>query len=210
MLCINLPGATERWHHVKRVLSPLLPPALTPVHRVDGVNGATLSLDDSLHMTLHCRLLLEQPWRVCNGMQIESRGALGCLLSHIRCWEWLKNHPTCPFALILEDDCCLVPTFAEIWEQEVIHCLKPPSDIVVLGYERGRLPLPIRRRRMPNGRDGFSAYPFVGTHCYVVTQRGCQQLLAHAYPLHLPVDVFLVACMYLGTVCGLVWPRSLA
>lgn len=33
--------------------------------------------------------------------------AVGCFMSHQKCWRWILDHSETNVALILEDDCCL-------------------------------------------------------------------------------------------------------
>ena len=120
------------------------------------------------------------------------------------------------------DDCCLEPTFATDWPR----CLRllPEADVVVLGFYRGTMPLPVQTVLLPSGIEVRVSFLFIGTHCYVVTRPGAERLLRLVEPVHLPVDNFLASAMPVRgrgrprprttasfrLVRGFVWMRSLA
>jgi GR25 family glycosyltransferase involved in LPS biosynthesis len=116
--------------------------------------------------------------RVRNGLQLDSVGALGATLSHVRCWRWLAAHPDVPYALVLEDDCRLHPDFAALWQKDVAPLL-PSVDLIVLGYAAcPHLAVPVRDTRTAH----FRSIGFQGMHCYAVTQAGARRLLALRTP----------------------------
>ena len=172
-LCINLASATARWRHVMTNVAPALPTTVR-LHRVEAVNGAALTSVPPL--TPLTRLRLRERWRLCNGLQLDSVGALGATLSHVRCWRWLVRHPDVPCALILEDDCVLHPGFADVWSSSVWPMLAAGStDLLVLGYS----PRPNVAPAVTDATSGhLRSVGFEGTHCYAVSQAGARRLLS--------------------------------
>lgn len=200
-LCINLDRDTARWQRMQDGETPLLPPELQPIRRVSAVDGRTLDIaDPALPVSARCRQRLRERWRLCNGLQIDSVGALGCTLSHLRCWRWLQEHRNeYAGALILEDDCRLTPGFAHAWVTRVGPMLRRACrgvDWVVLGYRCApKRPAPA----------------FEGTHCYALTPAGADNLCAHVFPVQLHVDAYLWVLRDVGLAPGgRMWRESLA
>lgn len=152
ILVINLDEAQERWHHMETTVRGVLPHH--PLVRIPAVDVRRKTLDDpSLPLSPLARWRLQRPGRrLCSRMVITHLSAVGCSLSHIRCWQWLVDRPQWSYALILEDDACLDEiTFARRWEREVEPILELPER-----FAAGVCPRPAenghRSVRLPSSR----------------------------------------------------------
>lgn len=185
-----------------------LPADLGPLVRIEAVRGADLSpRDPTQPMSPLCRKQLLQSWRVCNSFSIDSPGAFGTTLSHVKCWEWLLQSVH-PYALVLEDDCRPLDSFPRTWSDEVLPMLRSGDvDIVIMGYRlRTGLIVPQKMRDRPHLRR----FAFEGTHLYAVTREGARKLLRHAFPVQLHVDAYIVALNALRVVRAIAWSEQLA
>lgn len=131
VLCINLKDATQRWARVQDGVRRALPGA--DLVRVDAVHWRDLSMNQ-LNMTPFTRWLVVHPERQAelrgSHRQMDTPSSIACLLSHIRCWEWLRARPELPFALVVEDDVCFEPDFPAAWHDVVLPLVggsKPAS-----------------------------------------------------------------------------------
>ena len=114
-------------------------------------------------------------------------GEKGCYASHLTAWKMLlESHA--PALVVLEDDVCLAPGFADALQ--AIEALDLPWDMIKLigrSHEKVRssqqliadLKL-VQYRRVPSTTAG-----------YVVSRSGAMKLLASRQPFGRPVDVDL-------------------
>jgi GR25 family glycosyltransferase involved in LPS biosynthesis len=171
---INLDRSTLRW----KFMSEQCQRVGLPARRVPAVDGATLSREE----------LRGSATRFCQNFCTTSM--LGCALSHIATWKRIleEGHDR---ALVMEDDAELVPTFAAGLRQ-ALEDVPDDFDILVLGCfylcakdRNYSWPMEIIRMFAPHGLRNdprtwgsvFVPERFGGSHCYVVSKRGCQKLL---------------------------------
>ena len=171
---INLDRSKDRWQFMSDQCRRLG----LPCERVPAVDGATLSKQE----------IIKSATRFCQNFCTTSM--LGCALSHIRLWKRIleEGHER---TLVMEDDAELVPTFAS-GLRKALDDVPDDFDILVLGCfylcakdRKYAWPLEIIRMFAPHGRRSdlrtwgsvFVPERFGGSHCYVVSKRGCQKLL---------------------------------
>jgi len=114
-------------------------------------------------------------------------GEKGCYASHLTAWKMLlESHA--PALVVLEDDVCLAPGFAEALQ--AIEALDVPWDMVKL---IGRSHEKVRSSRLLTAGLKLVQYRRVPstTAGYVVSRSGAQKLLASRQPFGRPVDVDL-------------------
>lgn len=222
VLCINLDRAPQRWLNIQamagRLHSAVPDVKRAGVTRIQAVAGDTLDpADPAVPLSVLARWRLQHRAAVCSSPPVDSLSAVGCYLSHVRCWEWLRRHPEIAYALILEDDVCLSDAFDRAWAATVgplLSAVPPVLDLLVLGYENRAVqfqgPLTPYRSVTVHGQRLHDRHWFVGSHCYVVGQRGAARLLQTALPVELHVDYYLCMCMHLGLVAGYLLPESAA
>lgn len=201
-LCINLQDATQRWARVQEEVRRGFPEA--ELVRVDAVHWRTLALE-GLRLTPFTRWLVVNPERQAqqrfSHRQMDTPSSVACLLSHIRCWEWLRARPGVPYALILEDDVCFGRGFRAAWHDVAVPLLargagpEAPVQCLVLGYEA-------QSEARPHTVDGHRLVlaDFFGTHAYAVTQAGAAVLLQHVWPLELQSDGYMLTLAQIGAL----------
>ena len=212
ILYVNLDRAPNRRRELERRLED---PGLrngpfrgAELVRIAGVDGAGLRArpeEAAAVLSPHTRCLLEQRSRASAHTQLESWGAVGCYLSHVRCWDWLLGQPPerHGVVLVLEDDACFVRDFAERWWAEVEPLLAVPQqwDVLMLGYFGVNGPTPAVQLAATDGPAVRTLGPgasLFGTHGYLVTRRGAALLRQHAFPLELQVDAFMLILQQIG------------
>jgi hypothetical protein len=134
----NVPArAPRRWANVRTFAAEHL--RGYPLVRIEAVAGDGLDPDAAdLPVSALARWHLRHPDAVCSAPPIDSLAALGCYLSHERCWAWLRDRPEYAGALVLEDDACPGAGFDAAWAATVAPLLADPTaafDLLVLGYD---------------------------------------------------------------------------
>jgi GR25 family glycosyltransferase involved in LPS biosynthesis len=194
VLIINLATAGRRWNHIQADTQAHLP--WCPLVRIDAVDWRSLPSDPSkLPVTLFTRYLISFPEQQSSvrisHRQVDTLSSVAIVMSHMKCWQWLIDHPKESCVLILEDDACFDRGFQQVWDHSVTHLLTATNhwDLLVLGYfavsgtERvhtlpGTIP-PVETKTVSQ---------FYGAHAYMVTRNGAQTLLQHALPIDVQVD----------------------
>ena len=134
-------------------------------------------------------------------------GAIGCTISHLRCYKkLLSSHH--PHALILEDDALLLDDFVPVlnallkhprkWNQiRLGHAVTHKRAEVMPFFGKGAAPLNIflRHRLIPDGPTANSPYYWGPaaialdlTHAYLITREGSEFALKH-YPAIPPMPI---------------------
>lgn len=185
---INLDRSVDRWTRMKdqcRRLGLLC-------QRVPAVDGSKLSKEE----------ISRSATRFCQNFCTTSM--IGCALSHIGVWKRIiqQGHE---HTLVMEDDADLVPTFAA-GLQRALADVPDDFDILVLGcfylcakdrkyawpHELTRMFVPhALRSDLRTWGSVFVPEFFAGSHCYVVSKRGCEKLL-NLYPkagYHIDLDM---------------------
>jgi GR25 family glycosyltransferase involved in LPS biosynthesis len=138
------------------------------------------------------------PWcrRMCTPAMV------GCALSHMRVWKAMakQGHSRC---LVMEDDAALVPGFAE-GLRRALDDVPEDFDVLLLGCffmcnKQRRyawthrvagmvMPYPPRQDTRTWG-SVFVPERFGGTHCYVLSAKGCRTLMATIPRVNFHIDV---------------------
>lgn len=129
---------------------------------------------------------------------MDTHSSVGIMLSHIRCWRWLLDHPEFPAVLVLEDDACFDKTVFPSALDTVIAPLLAATDewdVMVLGYymDGNRV-----EQLSINGVPVFSTDHFFGGHAYFITQQAASVLLEHAFPIEEQSDGLILTLGQLG------------
>ena len=109
-------------------------------------------------------------------------GAVGCYLSHMKCWSLLK-HSGDACALILEDDVVFTNTpedfdrIVSIGRAELASGL----DIFLLGHSFD----------VAGPERAMSVEKFYGTYAYLISASACDKLLSLALPMKDQLDSFM-------------------
>lgn len=120
-------------------------------------------------------------------------GVVGCYLSHVRVYEHIVREDI-PMALILEDDARLNPRIVEHLKQG--RAVTTDFDYCLLDCDDCSEDTPVYYD--PDTRQPlFPGFPIYETnigpallHAYLMTRKGAQRRLEHAWPIYKPVDVY--------------------
>jgi GR25 family glycosyltransferase involved in LPS biosynthesis len=178
---INLDKDTARWEVlVQRLTASGVPQ--TAIHRLPAVYGINLSKQDlASKATFKARLFC-------------TPGMIGCYLSHVKFWEKVRSESV-PYQLVLEDDAIVSPNFHQRAQQMIDELQDNPKtrdswDVLLLGafscvhpekrygVFRGQAFL-LGGGRQPRRITSHIHIPHrpLGTHAYILSQRGARKLL---------------------------------
>lgn len=112
-----------------------------------------------------------------------TEGAIGCYLSHIKCWEECLKNKDGDYCLILEDD-SIIPEdiFSKI--DEIVNELKIKWGIINLGWV-GTTPYQILNNNL------VIVDRFFLTHAYLLSNHGAETLLRLHKKIEKQVDAFM-------------------
>jgi GR25 family glycosyltransferase involved in LPS biosynthesis len=210
LVCINIESARVRWDSIDRQVRFILPDAI--LHRIDAIHWRTLSNDlREVSLTPFSRYLIQNPeyqtkLRVSH-RQMDTISSVAIMLSHVKCWTWLRERPDIPWVLVLEDDACFdINTFPDA----LAHWVRPLGDMphrwdcVVLGYfaVEGLRPMQLETLELA------SAVQFFGAHAYMLSQHGAAVLLHHVFPIDQQVDGYMLTLHQIGVLRMYMTPVS--
>lgn len=172
---INLDRASDRMAHMARQCEA----REIPYVRVPAVDGKKVG----------SKALEKNVTRACGAFCTPF--AVGCALSHMKVWKAVLKQGQ-ERALVLEDDAVLVPDFVTRLE-EALEDVPKDFDVLVLGcfmlcnkdqsyntvlQKSFRFFNPFKGHYNDTRTWGSVFVPelFMGTHCYVVSKKGCQNL----------------------------------
>lgn len=201
VLCINLEGAKTRWTNVMKEMTTYCPQGT--LIRVDAVHWKDLTRDlQDVPLTPLTRFFVlnpkQQKYSRMSHRQMDTPSSVGIMLSHIRCWRWLLDHPEHPAALIIEDDACFDHAVFPSATETVISPLLAATDewdVVILGYYNDGN----REDQLSiNGVHVFTTDHFFGGHAYMITQKAASILLTHVFPIEEQSDGLILTLGQLG------------
>ena len=158
--------------------------AMPPIERISAIHGLSLDITQDKQIGLHTRVQVTTEFRRSH-YEIHSRGAVGASYSHIKAWKtFLANGSK--YALIMEDDVKLPPTFA-MMVRDCMKDLPEKWDIWIMGWNHNPSDLnttsPLTHIR--------EVLHFTGAHCYLVTRNAAKKLLDEAFPIESHVEHFM-------------------
>lgn len=218
-LIINLASATQRWNAVSAAMRNSFPDVT--VNRIDAVYWRDLDLD-AVPMTPLARLLVTQnefhKHARSSHREMDTPSSVAIMLSHMRCWRWIADHPDpqTTHVLVLEDDSCPdTPGFRDFVYEHLPRLMRPQTaalwDMLVLGYfNLNPLTVPAPAALSASvGTPLIVANEFFGGHAYIIGRRGAQVLLEHALPLNEQADGLPRTLAALGKLRLYLTPHSL-
>jgi len=147
---------------------------------VEGVHGTSLDVK---------QLQKQRIYKPLNAWNQLTRGELGCFLSHRAIWQRIVD-ANLPHALIMEDDCLLYPTleFLDQARASITEMTRGNPQWTILLLSRGpKVAQTLKKVSAHLVKPGKSW----GLHCYAISRRGAQALLAKAFPISQAVDIYV-------------------
>jgi GR25 family glycosyltransferase involved in LPS biosynthesis len=121
--------------------------------------------------------------------ELNTKGGIGCALSHIGIWEWQVQNNV-PVVLILEDDVKITPDLVPIMNKTIAASpiLQNPGQWDFLNLANTR-----STTTLIEPQSGLSTMDaFIGMQCYFITLRGARKFLKEApHSLHLHIDIWI-------------------
>ena len=190
---INLDRSTARLDSIK----PLLEQTGLPYTRIAAVEGAQMS-DEML-----ANLVDIEQFRRLTGKNV-GKSVIGCTLSHVKAWRAFLESDA-EFAIIMEDDLVfnpqalsqlsrILPKYQQrnevrIWDICTLFKLNPQEDIGIV--------------KIPELQQTLSMYfqnTFGVASMYMLTRQAATQLIQSAFPVVLPIDMYIDRGWELGLV----------
>ena len=172
---VTLEARSDRW---QRILSSLARADIRDVVKFRAVRGAAIS-DDTRDALIDPDCDIDAPPRSHLAL---TRPAAGCFLSHLQIWkQFLRSGAE--HLVVLEDDATPAAGYSAARAGAIVSSLPANADLVLLGCSiMGDLAEdadsgPLKR-----------VFYFNGTYAYLVTRRGCLNLLPHLVPLRAHID----------------------
>jgi len=182
---INLKSNTEKLKRVQKSLNAI---SIFP-ERFDAVYGKDL---DPLYIDKITYPSVQYTMK--NGRYVDSNietlGAIGCYLSHVKLWEDLANSND-EMLLILEDD-AVTNNFSGFQINQFLNEIienDPDWDVIFLGYSK---PSPSSNVDIPVTNSVYKINEITfQTHAYVLSKKGALKLLSKAFPIVDQVDSYM-------------------
>ena len=182
---INLKSNTKKLERVQKSLNAI---SIFP-ERFDAVYGKDL---DPLYIDKITYPSVQHTMK--NGRYIDSNietlGAIGCYLSHVKLWEALANSND-EMLLILEDD-AITNNFSAFQINQFLNEIienDPEWDVIFLGYTK---PSPSPNADIPITESVYKINEITfQTHAYLLSKKGALKLLSKAFPIVDQVDSYM-------------------
>jgi GR25 family glycosyltransferase involved in LPS biosynthesis len=187
VLVISLDRRPDRWAKFMKLASAA---NMQNVQRLSAVDAKTFVAHQ------HPSISLLSAHNILKGMrrshyEIDSAGAVGASLSHIKAWEYLQNS-TASAVIVFEDDAEIPVDFNERLTKviEDLETLNGDWDMVSFyntPYGDGQHGCVAE----PKEKPWYNCTSLMGAHAYMISRRGSARLLARAYPIEMHVDAYI-------------------
>lgn len=184
--CITLERRSERWKRFQDQYGVRALPRLRRFLAIDGkkidiVNDSRISLLTKRNIILKTRRSHEQ---------LSTAGGVGCALSHIALWKWMVDNNE-EILLVMEDDAVVPADFKDRINQLIQSSptLKDPTqwDIWLIGAKWDVIE-PISGE---TASGLIRPYAFFLAHCYIITKKYAEKLLADVFPIESHIDMWM-------------------
>jgi GR25 family glycosyltransferase involved in LPS biosynthesis len=177
---INLDKRTDRRQLFESQAALL---SMPPVERIPAIHGLSIDIKKNTKIGLHTRVQVATHYRRSH-YEIHSRGALGASYSHYKTWQaFLKSGAK--YALIMEDDAQLPPTFS-MMVKEAIKTLPKEWDIWILGWNHSPVDMDEKDKN-----QFHQILHFVGAHCYIIKRDAAKILCKEMFPIESHIEHYM-------------------
>jgi GR25 family glycosyltransferase involved in LPS biosynthesis len=185
---INLDQYPEKWHSTKRILEKA---GFTNVRRMEAVYGKDIPDLKVAGVSATSRLMIKHPYFKNSARQLNSIGAVGGALSHMKCWKHILDHGLSG-AFIFEDDVVPLPGLKRGLEK---WFSQGKSDTTMFWF----------------GHNGLGDDLAIrGAHGYYCPRSVAEILLNNRTPIFEPTDIYISDMGTMGDIPVDIAPRSLA
>jgi glycosyl transferase, family 25 len=172
---VSLRRRPDRWQKVVHELAKV---GIARPAKFIAVDGATLSEPELASLVHNVRELSNSP---TSHTQL-TRPAIGCFLSHLQIWQRLLDGNR-EYLVILEDDVVPSPHYSAAYAREILSSIPADADLVLLGCT-----IMAGLAEKTATRSLSRVYYFNGTYAYLITRKGCANLLPHLLPMRAHID----------------------
>ncbi len=188
---INLDRSADRRVHVEKQLNAYNLAST----RIPGIDGLQLGPDlGGVDPALYRR---------CHGREIRP-GEIGCYLSHLKALQAFLDTGDL-FAVILEDDLVILPSYNAILSTLVDGSMTRHWDMVKLQSRRKKRPWHLHALA-GESYLGVSALRSTGATAYMVNRKAARRMVERLLPMQVPWDHAFDRSVHLGIKVRAVWP----
>lgn len=188
-LCINLNKDKYRYNKFMKMMEKI---NLKDVVRIEGVVGKNVPIEQvNKMMTIYAKNVLTRKLPRETHEHFNTYGALGCYLSHVKCWRYIVDNDL-DNAIIFEDDAVVnLTNFYKNFSPIMKELQDEKADVCFLGYIN-RTKLNIYSNNLYKLDDMiFQA------HAYYISNHGARILLNNCFPVEMHVDSYIpIMCIY--------------
>lgn len=160
-----------------RFLKESAPTYFKNLARFEGVVGKNLSIKD-INLTDNAKNSIINKYRK-TGDDMGTMGALGCTMSHLGLWKKIVDD-NLNYALIFEDDSDIANSNCESIGK--LNLSEIDFDVLLLHRNQAI---------EDDGQKFAKVKKFFGTYAYMITKKGAQKLLDHAFPINEQIDAYM-------------------
>jgi len=196
VLVISLDRRPDRWGKFMKLANDA---NMKNVQRMSAVDAKTFVAHE------HPSISLLSSHNILKGMrrshyEIDSAGAVGASLSHIKAWEYAQNS-SAPATIIFEDDAVIPADFNERLDKIVddLDALNSDWDVVTFyntPYGNGQSGCAVE----PKEKPWHTCTSLMGAHAYMISRRGAARLLKRVYPIEMHVDAYIAFMSRMGHI----------
>jgi GR25 family glycosyltransferase involved in LPS biosynthesis len=180
-VCINLKRRPDRW--AEFTAQPAFAAWGGRIHRFEAIDGKTLNVMEDPQVSVSARRNLHTGVRRSH-YEIVAPNSVAIYHTHVAAWRALLESGE-PAMIIMEDDLRLDADSYEKFKRLFSHSVIQGGDWDLLNP--GILSRDPKQKRVID--DVLSEYKYGYLfHCYVLSRRGAEKLLARAYPIEVHVD----------------------
>ena len=172
---VTLDRRIDRWHSIRASLSRV---GICEVTKFSAVDGATIS-DATRDAFIDPASTIDAAPKSHLAL---TRPAAGCFLSHLQIWKKFLLSGA-GHLVVLEDDATPAASYSAARASAVTTSLPANADLVLLGCS-------IMGDLADSAESGplKRVFYFNGTFAYLLTRRGCRNLLPHLVPMRAHID----------------------
>ena len=163
---------------------------MTNIQHFKAVNGKKMDLKllyNSGELSTHSLYTIQNSR--CSGIDMHSKGAIGCYLSHYELWKYAIEQ-NIPYIMIAEDDFRMKnvkPEYIESIQNQIYKFHnQTPKSVYLMDYHSSNL------RYTSLDSSHFNIIDrFYGTGCYIISLEACRELVRKALPMSTQVDSYM-------------------